>query len=146
MAGVIDQRPSWEQWEDMGRVGYATAVAMWNRTDLTPDDVHVAQLYDGFTIEAVWWLEAMGFCGTGEAGSFVEGGKRISLDGQLPLDTWGGQLSGGRLHAGFGHTAEAVRQLRGEVGERQVPALRLRPSGMWAATKRGRAPHEPLDT
>ena len=63
MAGVIDQRPSWEQWEDMGRVGYATAAAMWNRTDLTPDDVHVAQLYDGFTIEAVWWLEAMGFCG-----------------------------------------------------------------------------------
>jgi len=125
MAGVIDQRPSWEQWEDMGRVGYATAAAMWNRTDLTPDDVHVAQLYDGFTIEAVWWLEAMGFCGTGEAGSFVEGGKRISLDGQLPLNTWGGQLSGGRLHAGFGHTAEAVRQLRGEAGERQVPGAEV---------------------
>ncbi len=125
MAGVIDQRPSWEQWEDMGRVGYATAAAMWNRTDLTPDDVHVAQLYDGFTIEAVWWLEAMGFCGTGEAGSFVEGGKRISLDGQLPLNTWGGQLSGGRLHAGFGHTAEAVRQLRGEAGERQVPGTEV---------------------
>jgi acetyl-CoA acetyltransferase len=125
MAGVIDHRPSWDQWEDMGRVGYATAAAMWNRTDLTPDDVHVAQLYDGFTIEAVWWLEAMGFCGTGEAGSFVEGGKRISLDGQLPLNTWGGQLSGGRLHAGFGHTAEAVRQLRGEAGERQVPGAEV---------------------
>jgi acetyl-CoA acetyltransferase len=120
MAGVIDGRPSWEQWEDMGRVGYATAAAMWARTDLTPQDVDVAQLYDGFTIEAVWWLEAMGFCGTGEAGAFVEGGARIALDGQLPLNTWGGQLSGGRLHAGFGHTAEAVRQLRGEAGERQV--------------------------
>ena len=58
------------------RVGYATAAAMWSRTDLRPADVDVAQLYDGFTIEAVWWLEALGFCGTGEAGAFVEGGKR----------------------------------------------------------------------
>ena len=74
--------------------------AMWARTDLSPADVDVAQLYDGFTIEAVWWLEALGFCGAGEAGAFVEGGTRISLDGELPLNTWGGQLSGGRLHAG----------------------------------------------
>ena len=99
MAGVIDGRPSWEQWEDMGRVGHATAAAMWARTDLRPADVDVAQLYDGFTIEAVWWLEALGFCGPGEAGAFVEGGTRIALDGELPLNTWGGQLSGGRLHA-----------------------------------------------
>jgi acetyl-CoA acetyltransferase len=120
MAGVIDGRPSWEQWQDFGRVGHATGAAMWDRTDLRPVDVDVAQLYDGFTIEAVWWLEAMGFCGVGEAGAFVEGGKRISIGGELPLNTWGGQLSGGRLHAGFGHTAEAVRQLRGEAGERQV--------------------------
>jgi acetyl-CoA acetyltransferase len=120
MAGVIDGRPSWEQWEDMGRVGYATAAAMWNRTELTAHDVDVAELYDGFTIEAVWWLEALGFCGTGEAGAFVDGGKRIALDGEIPLNTWGGQLSGGRLHAAFGHTAEAVRQLRGEAGDRQV--------------------------
>jgi acetyl-CoA acetyltransferase len=120
MAGVIDGRPSWEQWEDMGRVGYATAAAMWNRTDLKPVDVDVAEIYDGFTIEAVWWLEALGFCATGEAGAFVEGGKRIAIGGELPLNTWGGQLSGGRLHAAFGHTAEAVRQLRGEAGGRQV--------------------------
>jgi acetyl-CoA acetyltransferase len=120
MAGVIDGRPSWEQWEDMGRVGYATAAAMWDRTELTAADVDVAELYDGFTIEAVWWLEALGFCGTGEAGAFVDGGKRIGLEGELPLNTWGGQLSGGRLHAAFGHTAEAVRQLRGEAGDRQV--------------------------
>lgn len=120
MAGVVDGRPSWEQWEDMGRVGDATAAALWNRTDLRASDVDVAELYDGFTIEAVWWLEALGFCATGEAGAFVEGGERIGLDGELPLNTWGGQLSGGRLHAAFGHTAEAVRQLRGEAGERQV--------------------------
>lgn len=121
VAGVVDGRPSWEQWEDMSRVGYATAAAMWARTDLRPGDVDVAELYDGFTIEAVWWLEAMGFCGPGEAGAFLDGGRRIALDGELPLNTWGGQLSGGRLHAGFGHTAEAVRQLRGEAGDRQVP-------------------------
>ena len=120
MAGVVDGRPSWEQWQDMGRVGYAAAAAMWARTALRPGDVDVAELYDGFTIECVWWLEAMGFCGTGEAGAFVAGGTRIGLGGSLPLNTWGGQLSGGRLHAAFGHTAEAVRQLRGEAGGRQV--------------------------
>src|SRR5262249_62153353 len=90
-----------------------------------PGDVGGAQLYDGFAIEAVWWLEAMGFCGTGEAGAFVEGGKRIALDGELPLNTWGGQLSGGRLHAAFGHTVEAVRQLRGEAGARQVDGVEV---------------------
>ncbi len=125
MASIVDGRPSWEQWEDMSRVGYSTARAMWARTDLRPSDVDVAELYDGFTIEAVWWLEALGFCGTGEAGAFVDGGTRIALDGELPLNTWGGQLSGGRLHAAFGHTAEAVRQLRGEAGERQVAGAQV---------------------
>jgi acetyl-CoA acetyltransferase len=120
MAGVIDGRPSWDQWQDMSRVGYATAAAMWKRTGLRPKDVDVAQLYDGFTIEVVWWLEALGFCKPGEAAAFIEGGTRISLGGELPLNTWGGQLSGGRLHAGFGHTAEAVVQLRQEAGARQV--------------------------
>jgi acetyl-CoA acetyltransferase len=120
MAGVVEGRPSWDQWEDMTRVGWETARSMWSRTNLRPADVDVAELYDGFTIEAVWWLEALGFCGAGEAGAFVEGGKRIALGGELPLNTWGGQLSGGRVHAGFGHVAEAVRQLRGEAGSRQV--------------------------
>lgn len=120
MAGVVEGRPLWEQWEDLTRVGHGAAAAMWARTDLRPDDVDLAQLYDGFSIELLWWLEAMGFCGHGEGGAFVEGGHRLALDGDLPTNTWGGQLSGGRLHAAFGHTAEAVRQLRGEAGERQV--------------------------
>jgi acetyl-CoA acetyltransferase len=98
---------------------------MWARTDLRPRDVDVAQLYDGFSIELIWWLEAMGFCGRGEAGAFVDGGKRIGLDGDLPLNTWGGGLSGGRVHCGMGHLLEAVRQLRGEAGDRQVPGAEV---------------------
>jgi acetyl-CoA acetyltransferase len=125
MAAVVDGRPLWDQWADMGRVGHGAAAALWARTDLRPGDVDVAELYDGFTIEAVWWLEAMGFCGTGEAGTFVEGGKRITFGGEIPINTWGGQLSGGRLHAGFGHIAEAVRQLRGEAGDRQVAGAQV---------------------
>ncbi len=88
--------------------------------DLTPADVDVAELYDGFSFIALAWLEALGFCGKGEGGPFVDGGTRIALDGQIPLNTQGGQLSGGRLH-GFGFLHEACLQLRGEAGARQVP-------------------------
>jgi acetyl-CoA acetyltransferase len=92
---------------------------LWSRTDLTPADVDTAQLYDGFSFLTLAWLEALGFCAKGESGAFVEGG-RLELGGALPTNTWGGQLSGGRLH-GYGFLAEAIRQLRGECGPRQVP-------------------------
>ena len=65
------------------------------------------------------WLEALGFCGKGESGAFIDGGERIALDGELPLNTHGGQLSAGRLH-GYGFLHEAATQLWGEAGERQV--------------------------
>jgi acetyl-CoA acetyltransferase len=65
------------------------------------------------------WLEALGFCGKGESGSFIEDGRRIARDGELPLNTDGGQLSAGRLH-GYGFLHEACVQLWGEGGERQV--------------------------
>lgn len=97
----------------------AAANMMWSRTDLKPKDVDVAQIYDGFSILTLHWLEALGFCGKGEAGSFVEKGERIGLDGELPMNTSGGQLSAGRLH-GFGHTYEACMQLLGRGGARQV--------------------------
>ncbi|MCB0961435.1 MAG: hypothetical protein KDB04_18160, partial [Acidimicrobiales bacterium] len=90
------------------------------RTSLTPADVDVAELYDGFSFLAMVWLEALGFCGPGESGPFIDGGGRIALDGELPVNTHGGQLSAGRLH-GFGFIHEAVLQLRGEAGDRQVP-------------------------
>ena len=92
---------------------------VWERTSLTPADVDVAELYDGFSFLTMVWLEALGFCGHGESGPFVDGGGRIALDGDLPVNTHGGQLSAGRLH-GYGFIHEAVLQLRGEAGDRQV--------------------------
>lgn len=107
------------------------ATMMWDRTDLGPADVGVAQLYDGFSIYALRWLEALGFCGRFEGAAFIEGGHRIARDGQLPINTGGGQLSAGRLH-GYGGLHEACLQLRGEGGDRQVlptPQLAVATSG-----------------
>jgi acetyl-CoA acetyltransferase/uncharacterized OB-fold protein len=96
---------------------------LWTRTTLTPDDVDLALVYDGFTFNAVSWLEALGFCGLGEAQDWIDGGRRIALDGTLPVNPHGGQLSEGRTH-GFGFLYEAVTQLRHHAGERQVPGAR----------------------
>ena len=92
---------------------------LWSRTSLRPDDVDVAELYDGFSFNCLSWLEGLGFCGIGEAKDFLDGGKAISRDGTIPLNTHGGQLSHGRTH-GMGLIHEAVSQLRGDAGERQV--------------------------
>jgi acetyl-CoA acetyltransferase len=97
---------------------------LWSRSTLSQKDVDVAQLYDGFTFNCLTWIEALGFCEIGEGGAFVEGGDRIALDGELPLNTGGGQLSAGRLH-GFGHIYEAVVQLRGAGNDRQVPGAEV---------------------
>ncbi len=114
-------RPSWDQFDDLTTMALRDAAAMlWERTDLRPSDVDVAELYDGFSFIAMAWLEALGFCAKGESGPFVEGGGRIALGGEIPLNTNGGQLSGGRLH-GYGFLHEACVQLWGEGGERQVP-------------------------
>lgn len=95
------------------------AAHLWSRTTLRPSDVDVAELYDGFTFNCLSWIEALGFCGIGEAKDFLEGGKAIALDGRLPLNTHGGQLSHGRTH-GMGLVHEAITQLRGDAGARQV--------------------------
>jgi acetyl-CoA acetyltransferase len=110
----------WFHRDDFPKMASAEAAAqMWSRTDLTPRDLDIAELYDGFTYLTIAWLEALGICGTGEAGPFVEGATRIALDGQLPLNTYGGQLSAGRMH-GYWVLHEACLQLRGQAGERQV--------------------------
>ena len=88
---------------------------------LGPQDVDVAMLYDAFTINTVLFLEELGFCAKGEGGSFVSGGT-ISPGGALAVNTNGGGLS--YNHPGmYGLLliVEAVRQLRGECKERQVP-------------------------
>ena len=110
----------WVNRPDYPKMASADAAAeMWGRTDLTPADLDVAQLYDGFTFLTLAWLEALGICGDGESGPYVEGGTRIALDGELPLNTYGGQLSAGRMH-GYWVLHEACLQLRGAAGERQV--------------------------
>jgi acetyl-CoA acetyltransferase len=120
VGSAIRGRPSWDQWEDLTTMALRDAAAMmWTRTDLTPADVDVAELYDGFSFIALAWLEALGFCAKGEGGPFIEGGANIARDGEIPLNTHGGQLSAGRLH-GYGFLHEACVQLRGEGGERQV--------------------------
>jgi acetyl-CoA acetyltransferase len=91
---------------------------LWSKTSLRSDDVDCAQLYDGFTVMTMQWLEALGFCGRGEAGPFVADGS-TRLGGVLPMNTDGGACNVGRRH-GTNYCIEAVRQLRGEAGERQV--------------------------
>jgi acetyl-CoA acetyltransferase len=117
---AIHGRPSWDQWDDLTTMALRDAAAqLWTRTDLTPADVDVAELYDGFSFITLCWLEALGFCGKGEGGPFIDGGANIARDGLLPLNTHGGQLSSGRLH-GYGFLHEACVQLWGEGGDRQV--------------------------
>ncbi|MCC6848039.1 MAG: hypothetical protein IT294_06010 [Deltaproteobacteria bacterium] len=97
-----------------GRCGPAAL----GRAGLTPADVDVALLYDCFTIVVLLQLEAYGFCKKGESGPFVEGG-RIGPGGSLPVNTSGGLLAEG-YGGGMLHVIEAVRQLRGDAGDRQV--------------------------
>ena len=107
--------------EDLTTTGAViSGQAAFERAGLSIADVDVAQVYDSFTITVLLTLEALGFCGRGEAASFIQDG-RIRPGGALPLDTSGGGLS--YCHPGqFGVLllVEAARQLRGECGARQV--------------------------
>ena len=120
-----DRMDTWISRADYPHMAFHDAAKMlWSRTDLKPKDIDSAHLYDGFTWLTMAWLEALGICGEGESGAFIEGGERISLGGQLPLNTNGGQLSEGRMH-GFGHLHEAVLQLRGQAEGRQVEGAKV---------------------
>ena len=92
----------------------------FERAGVTHSDIDVAQIYDSFTITVLLTLESLGFCKKGEGGAFVEG-QRTAPGGDFPMNTQGGALS--YTHPGmFGifTVIEAVRQLRGECGPRQV--------------------------
>lgn len=99
--------------------GGSLAENLWSSSGFRPADMDAAQLYDGFAPSALYWMEAAGFCKRGEAWQFIENG-RITLEGEIPVNTFGGSLSEGRLH-GMGHIAEAVLQVTGRAERRQVP-------------------------
>ena len=83
---------------------------LWASTDLKQKDIDAIQLYDGFSPDIYWWLEGLGFCPEGTAFEWIQDG-RITLEGELPVNTFGGQVSEGRLH-GIGHWVEGVKQVQ----------------------------------
>jgi acetyl-CoA acetyltransferase len=116
----ILERVSWDQ----GTLTHepqvlGQAAHLWTRTSVQPSEVDLALIYDGFTFNAISWIEGLGFCELGEAWDWLDGGRRIALDGDLPVNPHGGQLSEGRTH-GFGFIHEAVLQLRHDAGDRQI--------------------------
>jgi acetyl-CoA acetyltransferase len=120
IGSALHFRNSWAQLDALPTQAMPScARMMWSRTDLKPTDVDVAELYDGFSFHTINWLEAFGFCGRYEAGAFIEGGRRIALNGDLPINTNGGALSAGRMHA-YGQVHEACTQLWGRGGARQL--------------------------
>jgi acetyl-CoA acetyltransferase len=91
---------------------------LWSKTTLAPDDVDVAQVYDGFSFQALQWLEDLGFAPRGESGSRVAAGE-FTFGGRLPICTDGGQLGVGRYH-GMEKLAEGARQVWNGAGAGQV--------------------------
>jgi acetyl-CoA acetyltransferase len=101
------------------------APTMFEQAGLSRSDIDMVELYDDYPIMELIQLEGLGFCDRGQGGAFVEE-TDISLTGTLPINTGGGQLSCGQSGAGGGAIGltEAVMQLQGEAGERQVPNAR----------------------
>src|SRR5215470_3455622 len=97
------------------------AQLLWSRSELKPQDIDCAQIYDAFTPLVITGLEDYGFCKRGEGGPFTEGG-RIERGGELPVLTSGGGLSEAYVH-GFNLILEGVRQIRG-TSVNQVPGCK----------------------
>lgn len=110
--------------EDWHHVGLSDAAPLvYERSGVSASDIDAAMIYDCFTFEVIHQLEAAGFCPPGEGGPFAASGA-LDIGGDLPVNTHGGLLSEGHL-GGLNHVIEAVRQLRGEAGGRQVTGARL---------------------
>ena len=119
----VDRYPSVA---DTGQV--IAAAALWEKAALSRSDVDIVYAYDGFTVIAMKWLESFGFCRPGDAGRLIdeswdEDSNTLRLGGTVPVNTHGGSLSEGATQ-GAGHLREAVSQLRGTAGPRQVPGAR----------------------
>lgn len=106
---------------DIGLTQAANRV--WNDLGMEPEDMDAAMIYDCFTFEVLHQIEEAGFARHGEAAALIADGG-IRLGGKLPINTHGGMLSEAH-QAGLNHVVEAVRQLRGECGARQVENARL---------------------
>lgn len=105
----------------LDEVRYASelfAKHLYRNAGVTPADVDVANVYDGFSIFVPIWLETLGFCKEGEAFDFMMP-EQIGLQGSLPVNTSGGNLGAGRMH-GVAQVMDGVLQVMGRSGERQV--------------------------
>lgn len=115
---------SWEQWPDLTRMyGDYTAPRLWGRTGLGPSDIDVACIYDCFTYSAMAALEGFGFCEKGGVGAWYAGGH-ATYGGDVVVNPHGGLLAEAYLH-GVNHHYEAVLQLRGDAGARQVAGAEI---------------------
>jgi acetyl-CoA acetyltransferase len=125
-AGEHASHVSMGQWEDFtSGPAQVSGKLAFERAGVTPADIDVCQLYDAFTYMLLITLEDLGFCAKGEGGPFVEDGK-LRVGGALPTNTDGGGLSACHPgQRGLFLLVEAVRQLRGEAGPRQIPDARL---------------------
>ncbi len=114
------------RYDDVGRLGAERVQRAYEQAGITPNDVDLCCLYDPTSFEVIHQMEFLGFCKEGEGGPFVEGGA-LSLNGRMPTCTDGGQLShacGGSMQNNM-VIIEAVRQLRGVAGDRQVKDARI---------------------
>ena len=130
---MVSQMPSFSRWD----AAIAAGERAFRMAGVSPRDIDVAELYDAFTVVPILALEALGFCKPGEGGPFVSG-QRTAPGGNFPMNTNGGGLS--YTHTGmYGifTIIEAVRQLRGECGRRQVPGAKVAvchgTGGVWSA-------------
>lgn len=115
------------QEQDITRFGYRDAAReAFDQAGLEPKDIDIAEIYDSYPIFEMIALEEMGFMGRGESGSWFKQG-RTWPGGDLPVTTNGGMLSQGHTGAGGGAAVlvEAVRQLQGKAGQRQVQGARF---------------------